>query len=137
MAYDPTNLNTTTEAGRVNAVRLWVGDTDSTEEQLTDDEIIYYLGLTDNKIINCAVLVAYSLGAKYARLVDTELEGVLKEDYSKLSENYYRLSSQLKMQSAQGNLSIGLPTGVNTATPEFYVGQFENIVDQTRGYNEV
>lgn len=137
MAYDPTNLDTSTEAGRVNAARLWVGDTDTSDEQLTDEEYNFYLGISNDSPIKCAVLVAYALGAKYARLVDTELEGVLKEDYSQLSENYYRLSATLKMQSAQGNLGVSYPSSANTDCPEFTVDQFENVVDTTRGYNEV
>lgn len=137
MAYDPTNLDTTTEAGRINAARLWVGDTDTSDEQLTDQEYLFYLSVSNGSPIKCAVLVAYALGAKYARLVDAELEGVLKEDYSQLSENYYRLSATLKMQAAQGSLGVGYPLSAKTDCPEFTVNQFENIVNTTRGYNEV
>lgn len=128
MAYDPTNLDTLTVSGRVNIVRLYVGDTDTSNEQLSDDEITFFLSISNDSPIEAAISCAYSLGAKYAHLVDTELEGVLKEDYSKLSDNYYKLSAKLRSQSIRGSLGVSLPSGVsgNTSDPIFTVAQFDN-----------
>ena len=125
MAYDPTDLDRETQSGRVNIVRLLVGDTNTSDVQLTDEEIIYYLGLTNQSPEQSSVLCAYSLGSKYARLVDTELEGVLKEDYSQRSENYFKLSSQLKLQNSRSKLSVSGGVSGTTSTPQFYIGQFE------------
>ena len=130
MAYDPTDLDPLTDSGRVNIVRLLVGDTDLTEEQLSDEEILYHLNNASDKPSVAAVHVAYSLASKYARLVNTELEGVLKEDYSDLSAQYYTLATRLKAEVTRGNLSVGLPpslaaSGVG-ADPIFTVDQFDN-----------
>lgn len=125
MAYDPTDINTTTNSGRVNAVRYLVGDTDTTDEQLTDDEINFTLSVKNNNIYLSASMVAQSLAAKYSRFVDTELEGMLKEDYSQKSEQYYKLAAGLRLQGVREGLTVGIPTIPTTQTPEFTVKQFE------------
>jgi hypothetical protein len=137
MAYDPTDIDTSTETGRVNAVRLLVGDT-STTEALTDDEILFFLSLANDRVYSAAYYAAYSLGAKYSYLVDTELEGILKESYSDRSKNYFSLAKQLKAQSAAMSMSAkggGISISEMYANwlkpdrvkPKFYVDQFANI----------
>ena len=37
--YDPTNLGTADAAQRLNSVRLLVGDTDTADQQLQDEEV--------------------------------------------------------------------------------------------------
>ena len=38
-SYDPTDLDTTTASGRLNTVRLLVGDTDTLDQQKENEEI--------------------------------------------------------------------------------------------------
>jgi len=82
-SYDETNLSTDTAAGRLNAVRLLVGDTDTTDQQIQDEEITFALSQNGNNVYLTASWVARSIAAKYARLVDTDLDGQLAESYRK------------------------------------------------------
>ena len=38
-SYNPTDLDTLTASGRINTVRLLVGDTDTTDQQVQNEEI--------------------------------------------------------------------------------------------------
>ncbi len=94
--YDPTDLGTSTASERLNSVRLLVGDTDSTDQQVQDEEINFSLTQTNDDVYYAASWVAGVIASKYSRLVNTELEGVLKEEYSDLAQQYRALSTQLK-----------------------------------------
>ena len=52
-SYDPTDLNTTTASGRLNTVRLLVGDTDTTDQQVQNEEVTFSL---TEKVITCTTL---------------------------------------------------------------------------------
>ena len=49
-SYDPTDLNTTTASGRLNTVRLLVGDTDTTDQQVQNEEVTFSLTESGNSI---------------------------------------------------------------------------------------
>jgi hypothetical protein len=59
--YDGTDIETD-----LNYVRLRVGDTDTNDQQLTDEEITSLLAMTDNKIL-AASWAANMICAKYSR----------------------------------------------------------------------
>ena len=42
-SYDPTDLNTTTASGRLNTVRFLVGDTDTNDQKVQNEEIEFSL----------------------------------------------------------------------------------------------
>jgi hypothetical protein len=42
-SYDPTDLDNTTASGRLNIVRLLVGDTDTVDQQVQNEEITFGL----------------------------------------------------------------------------------------------
>ena len=52
-SYDPTDLNTTTASGRLNTVRLLVGDTDTTDQQVQNEEVTFSLL---RMVITCTTL---------------------------------------------------------------------------------
>lgn len=95
-SYDTSSLGTSTAAERLNSVRLLVGDTDTNDQQLQDEEITFALTQSSDNIYNAAVWSANAIASKYSRLVTTELDGALRADYSDLARNYRQLATQLR-----------------------------------------
>lgn len=60
-SYDPTNLE-----NHLNWIRLRIGDTDTNDQQLSDEEITSLLSLHDNKCL-AAAAAAGMIAAKYSR----------------------------------------------------------------------
>jgi hypothetical protein len=58
-------------------VRTFIGDTNTSEQLISDEEITFFLTQSDN-IYGAAARACRAIAAKYARLTDTEVEGVLK-----------------------------------------------------------
>lgn len=87
-----------------DAVRLEIGDTDTTDQQLTDAEVEYYLA-QNGSVIGAAMGAVRAIIALYARLVD-EGVGDLKVNYSQRLAAYKELRAELKMKLATKH---GLP----------------------------
>lgn len=110
-SYDETNLSTDTAAGRLNAVRLLVGDTDTSDQQVQNEEIIFGLAQNGDNVYYTASWIARSIAAKYARLVDTDLDGQLSEKYSQLQSHYKGLSDTLEYQGKTTSGGLGFAAG--------------------------
>lgn len=137
--YDPTDLDTTTASGRLNSVRLLVGDTDTLDQQVQDEEIVFSLSQNNNSIYSAASWTARNIAALYARRVSTELSGALKADYSSLMSHYLMLADQLGYQGKTSGASVGVLAGgttvsgvkavrenTNRIAPAFRMDQFKN-----------
>lgn len=96
--YDASDLSTSTASGRLNATRLLVGDTDTTDQQVQDEEVTFALAQTSDNVYNAASWLASVIASLYARRVDTDIDGQLSEKYSQLQEHYRRLSVSLAEQ---------------------------------------
>ena len=96
-SYDPTDLDTTTASGRLNTVRLLIGDTDTVDQQ-----------------------VARAIASKCSRKVNTSLDGALKADYSDLAKQYRTLADDLEYQGktngSGSSVGIGVLAGGITKT---------------------
>lgn len=121
-SYDPTSLGTTTAAEQLNAVRLLTGDTDTTDQQLQDEEITFALSQSGSNIYTAGVWAANAIASKYSRLVTTELDGALRAEYSDLASNYRNLAIQLREDGRRYSAgALGLEAGgisisdINTA----------------------
>jgi len=134
--YDSTDLTTATSSGRLNVVRFLVGDTDTTDQQVQNEEITFALSQTSNDVYSAGVYIANSLSAKFARLVDTDLDGQLSEKYSQLQAHYKSLAQTINAQkSAGGGVALGvfgggLPAAGKTNT-RISVNQFDIYADRT------
>lgn len=139
--YDPTDLDKDTPSGRLNVVRFLSGDTDSTDEQVQDEEVVFSLGQVNDNVYLAASYIANTISSKYARLVTTELDGQLTIEYGELSSNYKTLASSLKQQAGTLTASLSLRAGginnsvittvdsdVTRPRPSFVKGQFDNKV---------
>ena len=118
-SYDETALGTSTASERLNSVRLLVGDTDTNDQQVQDEEITFALSQTGDNIYYAAAWVARTLASKYSRLVDTDLDGILAESYSQLQVHYKTLAGELEFQGKKAGATLGVAAGgISKATME-------------------
>jgi hypothetical protein len=110
-SYNPSDLTPTTDAGRLNIVRLLIGDTNTTDQQLQDSEITFALSQNGNNTYSAAYWACNALVSKYARLVNTQLDGALKSDYSDLMQHYLLLASSIEYQGKSSGASLGVRAG--------------------------
>ena len=115
-SYDPTDLDNTTASGRLNIVRLLVGDTDTVDQQVQNEEITFGLSENGDNIYLSASWVARAISSKYSRLVTTSLSGALSSDYSDLAKQYQTLADQLEYQGKTNGASVGILAGGITKT---------------------
>ena len=115
-SYDPTDLDNTTASGRLNIVRLLVGDTDTVDQQVQNEEITFGLSENGNNIYLSASWIARAISSKYSRLVTTSLSGALSSDYSDLARQYQTLADQLEYQGKTNGASVGILAGGITKT---------------------
>jgi hypothetical protein len=108
--YDPTALTTSTEAGRRNIVRFLVGDTDSTDQQMDDDEVLFALGQNSDNVNYAASYLCRALASKYSRKIDVQLSEVLQAKYSSLQSHYLSLADTLEAE-AKKQSGLGFSAG--------------------------
>jgi hypothetical protein len=138
-SYETTNIVATTAVGRKNCVRLLVGDTDTLDQQLQDEEIDFALSQSNNNIYYAGSWAAGAISASYARKVTTQLDAALKADYSDLHQHYAALQESLRFKGKTTGSTLGLSAGGITITaveiaqanpnrvqPEFRMNQFKN-----------
>ena len=140
-SYSPSYLNTTTASGRLNSVRLLVGDTDSADQLVQNEEIMFGLSQANNNVYYAAAWVCRTIAAKFSRMVDTTLDGALSGKYSTRAKQFQQLATQIE---AQGKKTSGKALGVfaggisssamgvanadpDRVMPEFGVDQFDNV----------
>ena len=110
-SYDPTDLDTTTASGRLNTVRLLVGDTNTEDQQVQDEEITFGLSENGNNVYYAGAWIARAIASKYSRQVTISLDGALKADYSDLSKQYKVLADDLEYQGKTSGAVIGVLAG--------------------------
>lgn len=142
--YDEEDLTTTTSTGRLNTVRLLIGDTDTNDQQLHDEEIEFALAENNNNVYTAGSFACRLLATKYARLVDTQLDGVLEAYYSQRVEQYRSLSVELSNTAKiRGGRGMGVFAGgisnavvdtvhqnTDRVKPAFVGGQFNHPPNQ-------
>jgi hypothetical protein len=115
-SYDPTNLTTDTASGRLNTVRLLLGDTDSLDQQAQDEEVLFALSQSGNNVYSSASWLARTISSQYARKVDVQLDGSLSAKYSDLSKQYKALAETLEYQGKKSGAVVGVAAGGITKT---------------------
>ena len=128
-SYDPTDLNTTTASGRLNTVRLLVGDTDTTDQQVQNEEVTFSLTENGNNVYYSGAWIARAIASKYSRKVNTELSGALKADYSDLVTHYNSLADNLEYQGKTSGASVGVLAGGITKSKVEAVRQDTNRIE--------
>ena len=91
-SYDPTDLNTTTASGRLNTVRLLVGDTDTLDPQKDNEEITFALTENGNNVYYAGAWVARAIASKSGieavRADTNRVEGSFRRDRFKNPPSY-------------------------------------------------
>lgn len=115
-SYDPSNLSTTTDAGRLNIVRLLIGDTITADQQMQDAEITFSLAQNGDSTYMAASWACRTLASKFARMVTTQLDGALSANYSDLMMHYQQLADTLEYQGKTSGAALGVRAGGITKT---------------------
>jgi hypothetical protein len=110
-SYDPTDLDTSTASGRLNTSRLLVGDTDTLDQQVQNEEVTFALSQSGDNVYYAASWLARVIASKYSRQVTTQLDGALSANYSDLAKQYMMLSDNLEYQGKTSGASIGVLAG--------------------------
>lgn len=118
-------------------IRLIIGDTDTNDQLLQDEEIAYFLTLKSN-VFEAAALAASSIQSKFARLADTTVETVSVK-YSQKAAQYAALAEDLDRKAKEdsalvsayaGGISIADVDDVrdddDRVKPKFRIDQFSN-----------
>lgn len=134
-AGDP---GTSTAAERRDAVRLYIGDTDTDNQLVTDEEIAFALSQRSNNLYGASAELFRALASKYARRANTKFEGI-SVDYAKVAEGY-RVQAIRAENEARLNGGLGIPkaSGISISDmdaveddsdrvePAFKTGKFRN-----------
>lgn len=121
-------------------VRFLIGDTDTSDQLVTDEEIAYGVAEEGNNLL-AAARVAKSIGSKFARKPDKKI-GDLTISFKQKSESYLDLAKDLEVRGA---ISAGGIFGGGTSIdakdverededrvePRFHRGQFTEQPDNT------
>lgn len=86
-------------ASAKDAVRFLVGDTDSSDQLLQDEEINWILGFYNNAPMNAAVRACEAIMTKFARMAD-ETVGQVRVEYSQKSKAYRDMRLELQRRLA-------------------------------------
>ena len=138
--YDASNLLVTTYSGRLNVVRLLIGDNVVADPQLQDEEINFSLSQTGDNVYFAGSYCARVLAGKYSREVDTQLDGALEAKYSDKVKQYNLLAIRLsEMGKKYSGKALGVVAGgisladistndldTDRPLPSFRMGQFKN-----------
>ena len=110
-SYDATNLGTASAVERINSVRLLVGDTDTNDQQVQNEEITFALNQTNDNVYYAAAWAARTIAAQYSRRVTQNLSGALSADYSDLQDHYTSLAETLEHQGKKSGAVVGIKAG--------------------------
>jgi len=138
--YNSADLVTTTTSGRLNVVRLLIGDNNTLDQQLQDEEVNFALAQNNSNVYSAAEFCARLLASKYSRMVDTQLDGALQAMYSDRIKQYTLLAIQMNtMAKKMSGKNLGVSGGgisnieitrveqlTDRPEPAFKVDQFEN-----------
>ena len=138
-SYEETDLRTTTASGRLNTVRLLLGDTDTNDQQVQNEEVFFALAQNNDNVYFAAAFCARLVSSKYARRVNTSIDGAVSADYSDLSLQYSKLAESLEYQGKKSGATVGIKAGgitktgvdavranTNRITPSFRRDRFRN-----------
>lgn len=109
--YDSGILGVETVEERRNSVRFLVGDTDTNDQQVQDEEIVFALGQTAQNVYFAGAYVAGTIQAKFARLVTSEVDRTLRVRYSDMQAQYRALAQDLREQGMKYGSGLGVSAG--------------------------
>jgi len=123
-------------ANNRDEIRFMVGDTDTNDQLVTDEEIAYAIAEEDNNLL-AASRIANAIAAQFARRTDTEV-GDLRKWYSQRFTQYTELANKLRQRGGLlssvpyvGGISIddkqSAKDDSDRVKPRFSRGQFSDL----------
>jgi hypothetical protein len=107
--YEPELSSVDTDVGRINAVRLLIGDTDRDDQRIQNEEIQFFLNVTSNDIYLAAAESADVISSKFSSAGTEKFESI-SIDNGAVAENYRRLATRLRQQAKKfGSRGLGVP----------------------------
>jgi hypothetical protein len=141
-SYNPQTLSTSNK----DNVRLLIGDTYASDQQMQDEEINYYLTQRAT-VYGAAAECCRTLASKFSRSVDLG-SGANKASYSQLSKQYIARASEFDAKAAQGGAGVPYAGGISIADkqqqelngdrvdPQFVLGMDDNLLPFPSAGNE-
>jgi hypothetical protein len=133
--YNTADLTATSSSGHLAQVRLKIGDTNSADGLLQDEEIYYFLNANSSGIQATSIASCEAIIAEFSRFVDKTV-GPFSESLSQRINGYKALLSRLERGEAQaaypyaGGISITTKDAqvadTDRVPPAFYVGMLDN-----------
>lgn len=108
----------------LDEVRYLIGDTESTDMQLQDEEINYHLAQNNGSAVNAAIDACEGLVAKYARKVNREV-GDLRIESERLMDHYIKLAKRLMSKRSMKG-ATGIFIGNNKDQRLFKMGMMDD-----------
>lgn len=108
-SYDP---NLSTDRDRV---RFLIGDTDTNDQLLSDEELDYLL--TQYSVYEAAAVACEAIAAKYARKADKEV-GDLSIKWSQVSDQYTKKAQELRKQAKVSNPAVPFAGAISISQKE-------------------
>jgi hypothetical protein len=134
MTWTNTNAPSNADAaGRRDAVRFFVGDTDTDDQQATDEAIAFALSQTSDNIYGAAAIVARAIAGSYARKVSISADG-LSQQFAQRQKHYADIAASMEKMAREGVAGAapiafagGTAVGLNADAPEvlFFVGMHD------------
>lgn len=114
--------------GNVDRVRFLIGDTLSTDPQLSNEEISALLGIVGNNVSRAAISACRALAGRYSREADKWV-GDLKILKSQKARAYLELAEQLEAQASGVFGATGIPTagGISVSAKESAEGDSDRV----------
>lgn len=92
----------------LDAVRFLIGDTDSEEELIQDEEINYLLEEEAGDVIEAAVRACNTIAARFSRLADQTI-GDYSAKYSQKAQNYRELALRIREEDTKSSVMKAVP----------------------------
>lgn len=121
-----------------DAVRLEIGDTDSTDPQLSDEEITWLLSQNASNIYQAAMEACTILAARYARRANKTV-GDLSIQAASISKQYTELRATIRESALRHSVPVPYAAGIRQSDadedrddddmvrPQFGVGMMDDI----------
>lgn len=118
-------------------VRFLIGDTDTTDQLVSDEEIAWQLGVVGDNVYQAAHDLCVALAAKFARLATSKSVGGLSLSYADRSASFYGLADRILDLASRRDVPTPWidPKNIKTATErdelgmqghEFFTGIHDN-----------
>lgn len=119
-----------------DAVRFLIGDTDTTDQLLSDEEINYVITEAGDSRYQAAHDAAYAIASKFSRMAQSKSVGDLSISYADRAQAYFALANELLELGARRDVPTPWVSPSNmvraadkTVPPsngtEFYTGQMD------------